>query len=219
MLLSAVVVNFNCGHSFGSLRIQLDSASQVTEISNHTVRHFRLPTYPSAVQHVQGIGLGIESGRLCTLQLRSHHSSFQLKVESIVIPDGTLSYESSPTIVNQLRSQLRTLQFADSTLDHTKIDLIIGAEYFHHCIAGQTTKIGTFGLQETEFGWTPIGPVEPSNRQTQKSHCFASSLQSIKTQLCNYFAVEDVVQREPNLDIWESCKRHFEETYYQQPDG
>ncbi len=156
----------------------------------------------------------------CILVLRSRHSSFQLKIQALVIPAKTFKYELPAIVTSQLSLQVHNLRLADTSLDHATIDIIIGAEYYLRCMRNQTKKIGTVELKETNFGRTPMGVAKSSFRKLDsKPHCFTSSLQSIESQLCNYFTVEDVVPNEPDLDIRASCEQHFEETYYQQPDG
>ncbi len=93
----------------GHLRVLFDLTSQITGISDRVVRQLHLPVYP---------GTDVESSQSCSLVLHSRQSSFQFKIQALVIPADVLKYEAPAVVTSLVSHQVRNLHLANTRLDH-----------------------------------------------------------------------------------------------------
>lgn len=201
ILLPSAVVKFYVDEIFGILRVLMDNCSQVTLISDLFVRRHNLPTFKTnnPINLAVG-GVKMSTSRQCQLTLRSRFNDFEITIVAEVVPKKALSYAISNLSMAEMSNKLRKFNLADPVfrkdmVDISEIDLLVGAADLPAILLSGMKKCRDCVLQNTQFGWTILGPVtrkpEISNEDKQPTTSCMLAIQDIDERLKMFWQTEE----------------------------
>ena len=141
VILPSAVVSFECEYKFGKCRILLDSYSQVTLFSDEFVPVNAAHNAP----RIKGVRVGastIPVKATTKLKICSRSTKFTLEIEGDIVPVAAIPYvidiQPSAKTNNTLGSfKLADPAFASSRIQISHIDILVGAEYYKHCMLNE----------------------------------------------------------------------------------
>ncbi|XP_065219764.1 uncharacterized protein LOC135845228 [Planococcus citri] len=175
-LLPSALVKFVSGNKCGTMRVLLDSCSQLNLITNEFIKRNDLSTtnapYPSKVA---GIGDSeTECNQIIEFSIESRVEDFKFCARFTVI-NNRIPYSVTNYIigdfaekVNERRLNLADTAFYDRNVNINSIDAILGVEAYNLCVRNKTIFIESACLRDTVFGWTISSSIE-SARNTRHS--------------------------------------------------
>lgn len=213
-------------------RALLDSCSQVNLISENFVKKFQMPVQSKSSGHTSFTGATegiIQISQTCTLSIKSRINTFQLQLQTDVVPSETFKYTVESMNLPKVYQPIRGFPLADPAFANDPIivptpDLLLGAEYFETCMLNDTRQFGSITLRNSQFGWLIIGPMSRGESTTsEKSNGLptCSTICQIEYQLKRFCDLEDVAPplEECSQDEKVLCVNHFEDTHARHTDG
>lgn len=222
VVLPSAVARFWCGKVCGKVRILFDSCSQATMVSDAFVRKFRLPVSRAEQgTTLAGVGGGVISNRTLKLFIGSRHDTFEIEIETDVVPASSLQYNVSAEIDSETVAKLRKFNLADPAFakNHIRVsnvDMILGAEYYELCICNNSDRVGGIQLRLSKFGWTISGPFPASEKRLKVfSGC---TIDKVENSIRKFWEIENSEKMESSLnEDW--CNTHFERFHRIAKDG
>ncbi len=228
VVLPSAVATFQSGLSRGTIRLLLDNCSQVTLISDAFVRKHRLATFKSENPKALAVGgVKFQVTRQCSLEIRSKVNKFTLQLTAEVVPTNALSYELHNLSVPGLQNLLRPFVLADSAfrqkiINIPKIDVLLGASCLPAVLLSENQNIKGLSLQNTQFGWTIMGPVpeNPLKISISTETSCNLSIQDIDDRLKQFWEMDESLDNlKESATESEQCNHHFEKNYLRVENG
>ncbi|XP_065204048.1 uncharacterized protein LOC135834139 [Planococcus citri] len=226
-LLPSALVKFVSGNKCGTMRVLLDSCSQLNLITNEFIKRNDLSTtkapYPSKVA---GIGDSeTECNQIIEFSIESRVEDFEFCARFTVI-NNRIPYSVTNYIigdfaekVNERRLNLADTAFYDRNVNINSIDAILGVEAYNLCVRNKTIFIESACLRDTVFGWTISSSIE-SARNTRHSQPYCGlTIDNIDQRLERFWKIDSYPDSAPKSTEHEECQKHFMRTYQRAPDG
>ncbi|CAG7720501.1 unnamed protein product [Allacma fusca] len=211
VLLQTAIVNIQDKYgNLQSFRALLDSASEVSFVSERCIKKLALPTKMTNLT-IKGVSATVvgSSTKVAQLQVSSRIYVFSTTIAAYVIPRVTGRIPSSDIDPTNL-TYLHGLKLADQFYYNPEdIDLLIGADRFSS-LQRPTPVIhgppGSPDAMDTVFGWTISGEVKNSKLAIVTSFHVNCQLETIMQK---FWELESVPEVSTNSSEEEECERHF----------
>lgn len=207
-------------------RALLDSCSQVNLISETFVKKHQMAVQTKSSGHTSFTGATegvIQISQMCSVAIKSRINSFELKLQTDVVPAVTFKYSVENMNLPKQYQPIRGFPLADPAFANDPIvvptpELLLGAEYFETCMLNDTRQFGSITLRNSQFGWLIIGPMNISECLTTPT---CATICQIENQLRRFCDLEDVAppSEECSKEEKVACVQHFENTHGRHEDG
>ncbi|CAG7718239.1 unnamed protein product, partial [Allacma fusca] len=207
---------------FGDLhpvRALLDSASEVSFVSERCVKKLALPTkfINLSIKGVSGTTIG-SSTQVAQIKVISRIHEYSTTIEAYVMKKVTSRLPSSPVNPTKL-THIQGLKLADPFYYKPEdTDLLIGADLYSNLLRPTPVLVGPPGLpnaMDTIFGWVVTGKTHASKQTIVTSHHTNCRLESIMQK---FWELESLPE-ESTLSSGEACEQHFQKTYRRLENG
>ncbi|KAI5750910.1 hypothetical protein M8J77_002368 [Diaphorina citri] len=213
------------------IRAIVDSGSQLTVVSHRLAQLLQVPISSC---HVQISGIGSENPLLSkgkiSFEMLPHPSICEsgeksMIIDAIILPQITGNMSS--TVPSDILSRFKHLRLADTsylqpvTKVCTKIDLLLGAEYYPLlCSTNMSIIAGSPSAVPSRLGWLLMGRVNSSQGPNNITSLFVSSVDNISEQLQKFWELEEVAKKSTHLSPEEiACEEHFVKTVSRDSTG
>ncbi|XP_065203469.1 uncharacterized protein LOC135833627 [Planococcus citri] len=221
-LLPSAIVKYQCGDKSGTMRVLLDSCSQVNLISETFVKqHGLYSTKVSQTSNIVGVGkLETSCSGVVNMTLQSRIENFEYCthlsiVDRIPYSLHNLFVDNFSSKVHQHGFNLADTAFYDRVVNIPAIDAVLGIEAYDKCVRGRTVKIESACLRDTTFGWTVSSLIESSrNSGHSEGYCGLTLDERVE----RFWKIEDI-PNDKKVSEHDACREHFMKTYRRAPDG
>ena len=220
LLATAIVEVRNKYNQYVPCRVLLDSASQLSFISEKCVQRLRLPRTqtPVAIQGINNVNTATHHSVF--IHLRSRHTNWHTTLNCAVLSNitGTTPSHQLDTISWNLPKDIR---MADEHFDRPGgIDILLGADVFFEILqSGRRTRPGNYPvLQETVLGWTLAGQTPAVTQNSPQRTFLLHDDNNLEHNLNRFWELESMEQ--PSMTAEQrACEEHFLTHTKQQSDG
>jgi len=200
-----------------NIRILVDSGSQLCAITESCVHCLGLPIkkWTLTVSGLSTVNVPkIQGLTSCVIHPR-FDENLKIEVNAWVLPKITVNLPSCP-LPASVKRRFSHIALADPAFDvPASIDLLLGADLYHHIFDGKQYSDGDDGLTaySSIFGWILIGPVQSA--QSCVSQVSATSLvTSLEEMLVKFWEIDEPEIASCNDTEDGLCEKLFLENSY-----
>ncbi|GBP02363.1 hypothetical protein EVAR_101193_1 [Eumeta japonica] len=209
------------GHSC-IFRPLLDSGSQVNLVTNRVLNKLSLDSSESFLC-IEGLGRKIHNvSRRINLELHACSGNYNIRIEAFVIPN-IVSPQPAKSFDTSEWNLPKNINLADPCFNQTdKIDLLIGAEFYHQLMRPQQIKINQNLpiLQNTTLGWIITGKLQENYNNLVTCAVLTSEEQATSQLIERFWKLEDTNPTDRPLSLAEKrCEDHFAQNIKRKADG
>ena len=200
--------------SYKPIRLVLDSASQVSCITQRCVKMSGLQIKPSNVQ-ISGIcNTNSSSLGLSECTLKPTRGGRNLKFKAVVLNEIT---SQVPTSVH-FSHKFSKYHLADQTPDDN-IDLLLGADLFVNVLLSKPLIRGKPSGLHTIFGLVLIGEIPMVASSSNNVHSLFTTAQSLDESLSKFWQIEEVSEKHQENPEDIMCEQLFQATTTRDVNG
>lgn len=200
----------------------MDSGSQINLVTERVISKLSLQPSDSSLS-IEGVGRKTRKvAQRVNFELRSHSGSYSTRVEAFVLPN-IVSPQPTQTLDTSDWSLPQNISLADPRFNQTdKIDILIGAEFYHQLMWSQRIKISDELpiLQNTALGWIVAGKIEGCSNNIATCAVFCPDDETTNQLIEKFWKLEDTSDSEHQMSSVERrCETHFIQNIKRNPDG
>lgn len=209
-----------------TVRLLIDTGSQLSFVTEQVVKSLRLPRQQSSVSILRiGGQKALKTKGRVSVTLSSMHKNVSVKIYAYVLRTITDPLPSAD--VHDIQwPHLSNLHLADPDFRLSRtIDILIGADHYGQIIKPNIIKHTSASpvAQLSIFGWLVLGPVTSTDVQAFKAHQVTTKPENGELhELITRFWVQEEVpsgSRQKNTPEEDECEAHFRATHLRDPQG
>lgn len=185
-------------------RALLDSCSEANLVTEGFVRRNRIPLLKSS-SFIAGVTSDeVHSTHAATLVIKSRLNNFQFNMSADVIQ--RIPYRVDHTAIGKLATSFSGIDLADSSLDSSEVDIIIGVEFANLCLLGEKKMLDHLCLERSQFGWIVSGALNASSTPSVQ---YCNLITDVEYDLKRFWEIEEVEPSKPHQIEHDLIEHHF----------